>query len=103
MEYIEANALGFTRFVKQTIPLRFFQRCRNCVFVERFQFGHGYRTAHGVTRPTLVGRAACTPLYIFALTLQRFNVFTISFLLQPPPDPAKRIIKLIYDALLQWN
>src|SRR5437762_9826186 len=52
-----------------------------------------------------LGRAGspCTPLYIFALTLQRFNVFTISFLLQPPPDPAKRIIKVIHHTFLQGD
>jgi hypothetical protein len=47
MEYIETNALGFARFVEQTITLRFLQSGGDCVFVERFQFGHVFARVNG--------------------------------------------------------
>ncbi len=50
MENVEANALGFARFVQQPIALGLFQRGGNCILVQSFQFAHVFAKVKKVER-----------------------------------------------------
>src|SRR5438093_5750158 len=100
MENIEADALRFARFVEQTVALSFFERRRNCVFVERFQFAHGATFKRSRVE---AGKNWFSNVTTNASSLQLFNGSTIRLSLQPSPDPTERIIKVVHYAFFQWN
>ena len=69
--------------------------------MELFQFAHGFATLNVTNVKTLKSVAGNEQIDLFSFL--PFNVSRIPLLLQPPPNPPQRIIKLIHDAFFQRN